>query len=139
MKARPALPAALLAGTAELVGGFSIAAGLLTPIGTILITAVMTTAIVTVHFRNGIWNADGGFEFNVTLVACAYVVSALGPGSHPLENAFDIGNRAASIGRRARRPVDPGSTSTAPSRTSASRRSSTTSTLLTNRSGRRPL
>ena len=52
------------------VGGFSIAAGLLTPVGTILITAVMTTAIATVHFRNGIWNADGGFEFNLTLVAC---------------------------------------------------------------------
>jgi len=63
----------------------SIAAGLLTPIGTILITAVMTTAVVTVHVRNGIWNADGGFEFNLTLVACAYVVSALGPGSHSLE------------------------------------------------------
>ena len=91
---RPALPAALLAGTAELVGGFSIAAGLLTPVGTLLITAVMTTAIVTVHFRNGIWNADGGFEFNLTLVACAYVVSALGPGSHSLDNAFGIGNWA---------------------------------------------
>src|SRR6476469_459670 len=91
---RPALPAALLAGTAELLGGFSIAAGLLTPLGTLLITAVMTTAIVTVHFANGIWNADGGFAFNLTLVACAYVVSALGPGSHSLDNAFDIGNWA---------------------------------------------
>ena len=95
---RPALPAALLAGTAELVGGFSIAAGLLTPVGTLLITAVMSTAIVTVHFRNGIWNADGGFEFNLTLVACAYVVSALGPGSHSLNNAFDIGNWAGIHG-----------------------------------------
>jgi putative oxidoreductase len=91
---RPALPAALLAGTAELVGGFSIAAGLLTPVGTLLITAVMTTAIVTVHLRNGIWNADGGFEFNLTLVACAYVVSALGPGAHSLNNAFDVSNWA---------------------------------------------
>jgi putative oxidoreductase len=54
----------------------------------------MTTAIVTVHFRNGIWNTDGGFEFNLALVACAYVVSALGPGSHSLNNAFDIGNWA---------------------------------------------
>ena len=91
---RPALPAALLAGTAELVGGLCIAAGLLTPIGTILITAVMTTAIVTVHFRNGIWNADGGFEFNLTLVTCAYVISALGPGAHSLDNAFDVDNWA---------------------------------------------
>jgi len=63
----------------------STTAGLLTPIGTILITAVMTTAIVTVHVCNGIWNADGGFEFNLTLVACAYVVSALVPGSHSLD------------------------------------------------------
>jgi putative oxidoreductase len=93
---RPALPAALLAGAAELVGGVSIAAGLLTPVGTLLITAVMTTAIVTVHFRNGIWNTDGGFEFNLTLVACAYVVTALGPGSHSLDNAFDIGNWAGT-------------------------------------------
>jgi putative oxidoreductase len=91
---RPALPAAVLAGTAELVGGLSIAAGLLTPIGTILITAVMTTAVITVHFRNGIWNADGGFEFNLTLVACAYTITALGPGSHSLNNAFDVGNWA---------------------------------------------
>jgi putative oxidoreductase len=91
---RPALPAAVLAGTAELVGGFSVAAGLLTPVGTLLITAVMTTAVATVHFRNGIWNTDGGFEFNLTLVACAYVISALGPGSHSLNNAFDIGNWA---------------------------------------------
>jgi putative oxidoreductase len=45
-----------------------------------------------VHFRNGIWNADGGFEFNLTLVACAYAISALGPGSHSLDNVFDIGN-----------------------------------------------
>src|ERR1700750_1745652 len=36
---RPALPAALLAGTAELVGGFSIAAGPLTPNRTLLLNA----------------------------------------------------------------------------------------------------
>jgi hypothetical protein len=39
-------------------------------------------------------DTNGGFEFNVTLVACAYVVSALGPKSHSLDNAFDIGNWA---------------------------------------------
>ena len=31
---------------------------------------------------------------SVVVHATAYVVSAVGPGSHPLENAFDIGNRA---------------------------------------------
>ncbi len=59
---RPGLPAALLAGSAEILGGFSLGAGLLTPVGTILIGAVMTTAILTAHARNGIWNAEGGFD-----------------------------------------------------------------------------
>jgi len=42
----PGLAAALLAGLSEVLGGFSLGAGLLTPVGTILIGAVMTTAIV---------------------------------------------------------------------------------------------
>jgi putative oxidoreductase len=51
---RSGLPAALLAGTAEILGGFSLGAGLLTPVGAILVGAVMTTAILTAHARNGI-------------------------------------------------------------------------------------
>jgi putative oxidoreductase len=91
---RPGLPVALLAGTAEVSGGFSLVAGLLTPVGTILTVAVMTTAIVTVHLRNGIWNAEGGLEFPLTLIACSYAISALGPGSHSLNSALEIGNWA---------------------------------------------
>jgi len=60
---QPGFPAAVLAGSSEALGGFSLGAGLLTPVGTILIGAVMTTAILTVHVRSGIWNAEGGFEF----------------------------------------------------------------------------
>jgi uncharacterized membrane protein YphA (DoxX/SURF4 family) len=44
---RPGVGAALLAGSSEVLGGFSLAARLLTPVGTILIGAVMTTAILT--------------------------------------------------------------------------------------------
>ena len=88
--------AALLAGTAEVLGGFSLAAGLLTPVGTILIGAVMTTAIVKVHARHGIWNADGGFEFPLVLVVCAFVITALGPGSYSI-NAWTHVNNWAGI------------------------------------------
>src|SRR3954454_5799202 len=42
---RPAVAAAVLAGSAELIAGFSLAAGLLTPVGTVLVGAVMITAI----------------------------------------------------------------------------------------------
>jgi putative oxidoreductase len=93
---RPGLPAAVLAGTAEILGGFSLAAGLLTPVGTILIGAVMTTAILTAHARNGIWNAEGGFEFPLVLLAVAFVITALGAGSYSI-NAWAHVNNWAGI------------------------------------------
>jgi putative oxidoreductase len=69
MGIRPGVAAALLAGLSEVIGGFSLGAGVLTPVGTILIGAVMTTAILTAHARNGIWNQEGGFEFPLLLLA----------------------------------------------------------------------
>jgi putative oxidoreductase len=95
---RPGLPAALLAGSAEILGGFSIAAGLLTPVGTILIAAVMTTAILTAHARNGIWAAEGGFEFPLVLLAVSFVVTALGAGTYSFNHWLDVSNWAGIHG-----------------------------------------
>jgi putative oxidoreductase len=94
----PGLPAALLAGSAEILGGFSLGAGLLTPVGTILVGAVMTTAILTAHARNGIWNAEGGFEFPLVLLALAFVVSALGAGSYSINAWAHVANWAGIHG-----------------------------------------
>jgi putative oxidoreductase len=91
---RPGLPAALAAGIAEIVGGFSLGAGLLTPVGTILIGAVMTVAILNVHARNGIWNHEGGFEFPLLLLAASFVVTALGPGSYSINEWAGVSNWA---------------------------------------------
>ena len=91
---RPGLGAAVLAGSAEIVGGFSLGAGLLTPVGTILIAAVMTTAILTAHARNGIWAAEGGFEFPLVLLALSFVISALGPGTYSFNHWLDVNNWA---------------------------------------------
>jgi putative oxidoreductase len=95
---RPGLPAALLAGTAEILGGFSLGAGLLTPVGTILVGAVMTTAILTAHARNGIWNAEGGFEFPLVLLSVSFVVTALGAGSYSFNHWLDVSNWAGIHG-----------------------------------------
>jgi putative oxidoreductase len=95
---RPGLPAALLAGSAEILGGFSLGAGLLTPVGTILVGAVMTTAILTAHARNGIWNAEGGFEFPLVLVGVAFVITALGAGSYSFNHWLDVSNWAGIHG-----------------------------------------
>lgn len=88
----PGLPLALLAGLGELGGGFLIASGLVTPLGTALLAAVMTVAILSVHLRNGIWNSAGGFEFPLLMLTAVYVVSAIGPGSLSLDHAAGISN-----------------------------------------------
>lgn len=95
---RPGLPATLLAGTAEILGGFSLAAGLLTPVGTILVGAVMTTAILTAHARNGIWNPEGGFEFPLVLLAVSFVVTAMGAGTYSFNHWLDVSNWAGLHG-----------------------------------------
>ena len=91
---RPGLMAAVLAGTAELAGGLSIAAGLLTPVGTVLVGAVMITAILTADAQNGIWAAEGGFEFPLVLLTVGFVVTALGAGSLSVDSWLGIDNWA---------------------------------------------
>jgi putative oxidoreductase len=90
----PGLLAALLAGFAEIFGGFSLAAGLLTPIGTILVGAVMTTAILTAHASSGIWNDEGGFELPFVLLALSFVITALGAGSYSINAWAHVPNWA---------------------------------------------
>ena len=92
MGLEPALPLALLTGAAELTGGFLLASGLLTPLATALLAAVMTVAILVVHLRNGIWSSAGGLEFPLLMLTSAYVVSAIGPGTLSLDSAFGVSN-----------------------------------------------
>lgn len=89
---RPGVLLAVLAGLGELAGGFSIAAGLLTPIGTVVLAAVMTVAILRVHLSKGLWNSAGGFEFPLLMLTVAYVVSAIGPGSLSIDSWAGISN-----------------------------------------------
>jgi putative oxidoreductase len=80
----------LAAGGSEAGGGILIALGLLTPLGAAAITAVMVTAIATVHFKNGIWVTDGGYEYNLVMIAAVFAITAIGPGSASLDNALSI-------------------------------------------------
>jgi putative oxidoreductase len=89
---RPGLPSVLLAGVGEVGGGFLIASGLVTPLGTALLAAVMTTAILSVHIRKGIWSADGGIELPLVYLTMAFLVSALGPGTLSIDNWAGIAN-----------------------------------------------
>ena len=92
MGLEPALPLALLTGAVEVTGGFLVASGLVTPLGTALLAAVMTVAILVVHLKNGIWNSAGGFEFPLLMLTTVFVVSAIGPGSLSLDSWMGISN-----------------------------------------------
>jgi putative oxidoreductase len=76
------------AGTAEFLGGALIALGLFTPFAAAALIGVMTTAVITVHARNGIWNTNQGYEFNVVLSAAVFALAGVGAGAWSLDNAF---------------------------------------------------
>ena len=76
------------AGTAEFLGGALIALGLFTPFAAAALIAVMTAAVITVHARNGIWNSNQGYEFNVVLSAAVFALAGIGAGAWSLDNAF---------------------------------------------------
>jgi putative oxidoreductase len=87
---RPGGALALGAGAAELGGGVLLALGLLTPLAAALITAVMVTAIITVHFAKGIWNSSGGYEYNLVLIAAVFALAGAGAGAWSLDGALDL-------------------------------------------------
>jgi putative oxidoreductase len=87
---RPGRLHAMAAAFAETVGGLLLALGLFTPIGSALVISVMVAAILTVHISKGFFNTEGGYEFNVTLIAAAFALAGVGPGEWSLDNVFDI-------------------------------------------------
>jgi putative oxidoreductase len=87
---RPGRLHATLAGGAEMVGGTLLALGLLTPLGAALATAVMVAAIATLHAQKGLWNSDGGYEFNLVMIFAAFALAAAGPGQLSLDAALGL-------------------------------------------------
>ncbi|HZO49918.1 MAG TPA: DoxX family protein [Gaiellaceae bacterium] len=87
---RPGVPLAFLAGAAELSGGLLLGFGLFVPVAALLLAAVMATAIATVHWKNGVWAQDGGFEFPLVMATVAFAVAAIGAGSISLDHAFGV-------------------------------------------------
>jgi putative oxidoreductase len=85
---RPGRRNALAAGVAEAGGGAALALGFATPLAASALTATMLTAINRVHLKNGVWVTNGGFEYNVVLIAAAISVAELGPGPLSLDAAL---------------------------------------------------
>jgi len=78
---RPGRRHATAAGAAELAGGALLTLGAFTPLAASLIAGTMTTAIRKVHAPNGPWVTNGGYEYNLTLIAAMAAITETGPGS----------------------------------------------------------
>jgi putative oxidoreductase len=95
LELRPAHRQAVAAGLAETVGGGLLALGALTPAAGALLSGTMLTAIRKVHFRKGLWNTGGGYEYNLTLIAALAALVESGPGSPSVDRALGIERRGS--------------------------------------------
>jgi putative oxidoreductase len=87
---RPGRVMAVGAGASELAGGCLIAFGLLTPLAAALVIAVMLTAIWTVHLQRGPWITNGGYEYNLVIIAAMFALAGIGAGDWSLDNVFGL-------------------------------------------------
>ena len=81
---------ALVAGLAESGGGTLLALGLATPLAETALISVMLTAIRTVHWKNGPWATNSGYEYNVVLISALLGLAESGPGCFSLDRVLGI-------------------------------------------------
>jgi putative oxidoreductase len=80
MGLRPGRRNAIAAGAAEAGGGAALALGLAMPLTGATLIGTMITAIRTVHLKNGPWSSNGGYEYNLVLIAAVAALVEVGPG-----------------------------------------------------------
>jgi putative oxidoreductase len=85
---RPGLKHARAAGWAETAGGALLTLGALTPVASTLVSATMLTAMRKAHLKNGPWVTEGGYEYNLVLVAAMTALAESGPGKPSVDGAL---------------------------------------------------
>lgn len=90
LRIRPAQPWAWLAALSEFGGGLLLALGFLSPLGSLAIAGSMLVAIATVHLPRGFWVTNGGYEFNLALIAAVAALALTGPGAYSLDAALGV-------------------------------------------------
>lgn len=92
----PAALMALMAGLSEFVGGLLVLFGLLTPLGALAITGVMLVATAVDTWTNGFFIYNGGFEYNLVLIAICAALMLAGAGSYSLDRVLAANGRLLS-------------------------------------------
>lgn len=79
---------ALLAGSAEFFGGILLILGLLTRPAALVLAFTMVVAIFAVHFENGLFMSNNGYEFGLALFALSTALIFQGAGKLGLDNVL---------------------------------------------------
>jgi putative oxidoreductase len=94
---RPPRLMAGLAGTAEVVGGSALALGLMTPLAAAVVIGTMLNAAV-IHWRNGLWVVDNGYEYPLVIATVAVTLSFTGAGGISLDARLGLGGAGMGAG-----------------------------------------
>ena len=84
----PGVLMAFLAGSAEFVGGLFIILGLLTLPTALVLAITMLVALFTVHFENGLFMVNNGYEFALSLVVISTALMLQGGGRLSIDNVI---------------------------------------------------
>lgn len=75
---------------AEFFGGIGLLVGFLTRFSALSLIGVMVGAIYMVHWKNGFFAGNGGFEFNLALIGLLGALLIAGPGNLALSRALPL-------------------------------------------------
>ena len=92
MGLRPGMFWAIVATTAEALGGLLTVLGLGGPLGPGILAGDLIVVTVVAHWSQGFWAGGGkvGWEFPAPLAAGAFAIALLGPGTWSLDGAFGL-------------------------------------------------
>ncbi|KDE40756.1 MAG: DoxX family protein [Nitrincola lacisaponensis] len=76
----PGVLMAFLAGAAEFFGGIALILGVLTRPAAAVLAITMLVAIFAVHFENGLFMSNNGYEFGLALMAASVSLAFSGAG-----------------------------------------------------------
>jgi len=87
---RPARAWSGVLGISEAVGGGLFAAGLLSPIGSIVIGGAMLISVFRLRLTKGLFESGGGIELPLTNLGVAVAVGIAGPGAYSIDRVLGI-------------------------------------------------
>ncbi|HEV8367451.1 MAG TPA: DoxX family protein [Pyrinomonadaceae bacterium] len=76
------------AALSEFMGGIFVGLGFLTRVGAFFIACTMLTAVAGVHWPNGLFSANRGYEYPMTILAIALALLIAGGGQASVDKAL---------------------------------------------------